>query len=171
MREGDAMARAAKSMPRKSSGSSGSAGSGVARSDSTSPAPRDRVGNYPLVGLIQDWDNDERVRDRVRDDHDLVMAVRVVDGKDVLQDGYVEGNIPSAKANHMVLEPLLERMAANDRLLPNLDNLIQVIDAFYRKCKKIRTLEHAYQQSWALRRLIQVVKMACYKLVPPEDSR
>ena len=167
------MGKAAKSKAAKSKESGGASSSNsspkssISRSESGSS--RERVGTYDLLNLVKIWDNLEEVRDSVRADHNLVRTVHIQEDQVILKDEYVEGNVANAKANQVALVPLLEIMGANDRLLPNLDNLIQCIDAFYRKAKKTRNLEHCYQQAWAFRRLIQVVKGYCYKSTPPED--
>ena len=162
------MARAAKSKPRKKTEKASSSGTSSPHS-SSSPSPRERVGNYDLLNLATTWDNHEIIRDRLREDHNLLKGVHDDGEVTTLTDKYVEGNVQTVRANQIVLEPLVEIMGANDRLVPNLDNLIQCIDCLYRKAKKPRLLEHCYQQAWALRRLIQVVKNQCYRKHPPED--
>lgn len=163
-----AMARAAKSKPRKKTEKASSSGTSSPHS-SSSPSPRERVGNYDLLNLATTWDNHEIIRDRLREDHNLLRGVHDDGEVTTLTDKYVEGNVQTVRANQIVLEPLVEIMGANDRLVPNLDNLIQCIDCLYRKAKKPRLLEHCYQQAWGLRRLIQVVKNQCYRKHPPED--
>ena len=162
--------RAAKSKASKK-GSEKSSSSGSPPPQSTSPTVRERVGNYELVNLSKKWDNNEIIRDSVRENHNLLRTVREEGDRQVILDEYVEGNTENVKANREVLDPIMEIMGQHDKLIPNLDNLIQCIDAFYRKAKKPRFLEHCYQMAWAIRRLIQVVKSVCYRPAPPEDRR
>ena len=160
--------KAAKSKATKTKSSkSGSSSSGLSPPPST-PTIRERVGTYDLQDLVKIWDDNERVRDRVRENHNLCQTVHVEDEKEMVRDAYVEGNVLNVRANFDILEPVIEIMGRHERLLPNLDNLIQCIDAFYRKAKKARTLEHCYQMAWSIRRMIQVVKGCCYRETPPE---
>ena len=162
--------RAAKSKASKK-GSEKSSSSGSPPPHSASPTVRERVGNYELVNLSKQWDDNEIIRDSVRENHNLLRTVREEGDRQVILDEYVEGNTENVKANREVLGPIMEIMGQHDKLIPNLDNLIQCVDAFYRKAKKTRTLEHCYQMAWAIRRLIQVVKSVCYRPAPPEDRR
>ena len=159
--------KAAKSKAKPRTSRSGSSSSGLSPPAAT-PVVRERVGSYDLLNLVKIWDDNEMVRDRVRENHNLCQTVHVEGDKEMIRDAYVEGNVSNVKANVHVLEPVIEIMGHNERLLPNLDNLIQCIDAFYRKAKKARTLEHCYQMAWSIRRMIQVVKGACYRETPPE---
>lgn len=165
-----AMARAAKSKPRQSkASSSGSSPRSGGGSPDRSESSRERVGQYELAGLVKDWDDQEEIRDSLRSDHNLLRTVCVKDGAYDVQNGYVEGSVQNVVLNIKALEPVLALMGQHDRLLPNIDNLIQCIDSLYRKVKKPRSLEHSYQMGWAFRRLIQVVKGSCYKDFPPQD--
>lgn len=161
------MARAAKSKASRSRASS--SGCQTPQSGTSDAAPKERVGSYELVGLIKAWDDQEETRDLIRDDNHILRTINVVNGANVVQNAYVEGNLANVVLNHKVLEPLVDLMGQNQRLLPNLDNLIQCIDSLYRKAKKPKSLEHAYQMAWGFRRLIGVVKCVCYKDLPPQD--
>lgn len=159
--------RAAKTKPRpQRASSSGSLGS--SKCDTPSPG-RERVGNYELTGLVKAWDDNEVVRDMLREDHQLFRTYHEIDGALLAKDAYVEGTVANVILNFQALAPVIQLMGEHDRLLPHLDTLIQCIDALYRKVKKPRSLEHSYQMAWGCRRLIQVVKGCCYKDTPPQD--
>ena len=161
------MARAPKSKASNSRASS--SGCQTPRSHTSDASPKERVGSYELVGLIKAWDDQEETRDSIRDDNHILRTINVVDGAYVVQNAYVEGTLANVVLNHKILEPLIDLMGQNQRLLPNLDNLIQCIDSLYRKAKKAKSLEHADQMAWGFRRLIGVVKGVCYKDLPPQD--
>ena len=161
--------RAAKSKPRHQTSRASSSGSlGSSKSDTPSPF-RERVGSYELAGLVKAWDDNEVVRDMLREDHQLFRTYHEVEGALVAKDAYVEGTVANVQLNFQALQPVIQLMGENDRLLPHLDTLIQCTDALYRKVKKPRSLEHSYQMAWGCRRLIQVVKGCCYKETPPQD--
>ena len=123
---------------------------------------------YDLLNLVKTWDDNEMVRDRVRENHNLCQCIHIESDQEVIKDAYVEGNVLNVKLNLHVLEPVVEIMGQHERLLPSIDKLIQCIDVFYRKAKKPRDLEHCYQMAWSIRRMIQVVKTTCYRETPPE---
>lgn len=76
--------------------SSGSAGHSPASSNGGS-AGKERVGKYDLAGLCKTWDNDEKVRQRVRDGHYLVQNWDDVHG--VAVDSDVDKTVSSCKHN------------------------------------------------------------------------
>ena len=165
------MARGKKGL--KSTGS-GASSSGASATDSPTSGTslhraqsRERVGNYDLVGVSQDWDNSAVLRQRIRDGHHLCRHMSSENMEE--EDTYVESSMDDVRVNKFVLVPLMTLMAQHDLLLPNLDRLIQSIDLLYQTAKKPRSLEHSYQQAWAIRRLIQQVKSHLYKNEPPQD--
>ena len=160
------MPRAAKAKARSKASSSNS--SPGCSTPSAHGEYRERVGNYDLKNLAKTWDNLEKIREQIRDGHNLVRVWEPTTNQ--LQDqDQVDGNVSNLKANTTVVEPLAVLMKANDLLMPNIDNLIQTVDCFYRNCRHARSLEHSYQMAWGLRRLLVKLKSFCYKDGPPQD--
>ena len=160
-----------KKMSRANSSLSKASSSGHAKTmDGSSPRPsQERVGNYDMGGLHKKWDNDENIRARIRSGYHLCRHFDVE--KKVETDDYVEACVEDTRANKFVIAPVLELMRVHGGLLPSIDGLIQSIDLFYQITTVSKGLEHSYQQAWAIRRSIQIVKSFAYKDQPPQDCR
>lgn len=162
---------AAKSRPSKSSKGSEKASSSGCNSPASTPrgGSPERVGKYDLSQLAKLWDDQESVRGRLREDHQLLLHFDQ-ETKTAI-DAHVEGNVANVKANLAVLLPLATLMAKNSLLMPCIDGLIQSVDQVYKIAKLPRNLEHCYQMGWAIRRLLVAGKNYCYKPSPPEAPR
>ena len=158
-------ATAAKSKSR-GSGASGSGESGASSASSSSPTSTPKVGHYDLSVLPVSWDNHPTIRERIRESLNLSLRYEP-SGKH--SAGYVEGTKESVKLNACVLEPVCVLMSENNCTLPNIDRLIQAIDHYFQISKVSRTLEHCYQESWAIRRMIGKLKTYTYREFPPKD--
>ena len=115
------------------------------------------------------WDDNQEIRDSVRDNKNLLqhwddmqkVATCACD---------VDKTVENCKLNSKVLIPVLELMRQNSLMLPSLDRLIQAIDWFYSTSKKVKSLEHCYKQAWAIRDLINVLKSFTYRENPPAET-
>lgn len=153
----------------KSGPSSGSSGSGSPRSPVDSTSPPMRVGKYDLGNLCKLWDDDPKIRARVRDKHHLIQHYDEIN--EVATDADVDKTLPNCVLNDTALIPVLDLMRQNDLKLPALDRLIQSVDWFYQTSKASMSLEHCYKQAWAIRDLIQVLKHLLNRDSPPTDSQ
>ena len=151
-----------------SSGAS-SSGSSPGTSTPSTPSRIERVGKYEMGSLARSWDNDEKVREQIREKKPLLLHVDPASGN--LVEQHVDGSVANVKANMHVLIPLADIMAKNSLLMPNIDRLIQVIDRFYHLSKVPRSLEHCYHLAWAFRRLLGTGKSYCYKATPPDEPK
>lgn len=160
----------AKSGSRTSLGATSSGEVSAATSRASSPSPgtsaaKALVGRYTLEGLATDWDNQSAIRARTREN--LNLCVTYQDGE--MSNGYVEGTPESIKLNHAVLQPIVLLMKQHKLMLPCIDNLIQSVDEFYQIAKQPRSLEHCYQQAWAIRRMLVKLKRCLYREIAPQD--
>jgi len=108
-------------------------------------------------------------RDRVRAGHNLLQNFDST--KNTQVDGDVDKTIENCQINSFVLKPVLDLMKDHQLMPPALDRLIQSVDAFYRTSKVTRSLEHCYNQAWAIRDLINVLKSVLYRESPPTDAQ
>ena len=129
---------------------------------------RGLVGNYSLDNMAVSWDDSPAIRDRIRENHNLMMRYDDTLRKPV-GDGYIDATIDNIKLNAMVLTPLLVVMKDNNLQLPSIEALNKSIEAFYQLSKVARSADLVYQESWALRRLIGRVKKFIYRPFPPQD--
>ena len=146
-------------------------GSATAPSPSASGSegsPRGLVGSFSLDSMAVSWDDSPTIRDRIRENHNLMMRYDDTLRKPVA-DGYIDATIDNIKLNAMVLTPLLVVMKDNNHQLPSIEALNKAIDAFYQLSKVARSTDLVYQESWALRRLIGRLKKFIYRPFPPQD--
>ena len=155
----------------KSRPSSVSSGSGSHGSPTSTPSnhAKERVGKYDLGGLSRSWDDSQDCRERLRAGHNLLQNFDSTNQVNV--DGDVDKTLENCMINSFVLLPVMDLLRQNQLMLPALDRLIQCIDAFYRTSKVTRTLEHCYNQAWAIRDLINVLKGLLYRESPPTDAQ
>ena len=88
-------------------------------------------------------------------------------GKEVVE--FVAATKSNLETNACVIRPIAELMAKNDLLLPAIDRLILAIEEYYLMAKRTISHENAYNEAWAVRRLIGKLKRYVYRPVPPED--
>lgn len=152
----------------RSRANSRASSSGLSRSHSTdSSSPTSTVGNYDILVLSHKWDDDSTIRARIRDEHYLCRHFDHFSKAEV--DASAECTVEDTKVNKLVIAPILCLMSENQCQLPSIDRLIEVIDRFYKICKKPKSLEHSYNQAWSIRRLLGQVKQLAYKDSPPQD--
>ena len=149
-------------------GSSKASSSGCSSPRSTTSSP-ERVGKYDLSHLPRAWDNNDAVRDRLRDDKALLLHVDELSEDPI--EAHVDGVVADVKCNKHALVPLAEVMATNQLLMPNICRLIEAVEQVYKLAKKPRSFEHSYQMAWAFRRLLVCLKSFCYRDNPPEESQ
>ena len=160
---------AAKTKARPSaSGSASSSGTSTPAPPST-PSTPERVGKYNMSHLPKAWDDDDFIRERLREDKPLLLHLDPKCGQE--QAAYVEGTVDNVKLNLPALLPLADLMSKNSLLMPNIDSLIQSVHNAYKVAKKPRNYEHCYAMGWAFRRLLGTGKSFCYRDHPPEDSK
>ena len=147
--------------------SSSSSGSGSPKS-ATVGVLKERVGKYDLSSLSKTWDNDEKVRSRVRDNNFLLQTWNEMEK--IATNTEVEKTVENCKHNSFVLAPVLKLIKENQGMLPALDRLIQTIDWFYQTCKSPKSLEHCYKQAWAVRDLVATLKSLTYRNAPPTET-
>ena len=165
-------ATAAKSKPLDGSGSAssgcgGSASTSRAPSPSTSSCSKSIVGTYALDGVAIDWDNEHVIRERIRNNQNLLRAIDPVTKS--VSDCYVDGTKENVIINLEVLLPLASLMGSNGLSLPSIENLIFTCEQFFKVAKVSRNADHAYQQAWGLRRLLGKLKSFCYREAAPQD--
>ena len=161
------MGKKAAAVKSKAKGKASSSGSGSPTTSSNSTP--DRVGKYDISHFLKAWDDDETVRERLRNGHQLLLHHDPLTGE--AANVSVEGTVANVKCNLQVLLPIADTMAQNSLLMPNIDRLIQCVDLLYQKVKQPRSLEHCYHMAWACRRLLGTGKAYCYRDVPPEEPR
>lgn len=137
------------------------------RGSSPGPSPRSVVGTYGLETIPIQWDNDAEVRERIRSGKNLCLSFSAETGKG--ESGYVQGTAEDLKVNACVIKPLAFLMGSNDLLLPPVEKLIAAVEEFYQIAKLSRTVQQAYQEAWAMRRMIQKLKRYTYRPLPPQD--
>ena len=162
---GEGVAMTTPAMCVRSSGRSG--GSGESRTSSPGATPKHVVGSYSLKGIAMEWDNKPAIRERIRENQSLVLAMNHESGKG--ESIYVNATLENLRLNSVVLEPLAVRMKENNLQLPSIDNLIQSVDEFFQLAKLPRGGDHCYQEAWSLRRLIGKLKRFTYRTSPPQD--
>ena len=149
----------------RSSGRSGV--SGGSRTSSPGASPKNvLVGSYSLKGIAMEWDNQPAIRERIRENQSLVLAMNHETGKG--ESIYVNATLENLRLNSVVLEPLAVRMKDNNLQLPSIDNLIASVDEFFQLAKLSRGSDHCYQEAWSLRRLIGKLKRFTYRTCPPQ---
>ena len=152
----------------RGSGASGSGHSDASPANSTSSSsPKCLVGSWQLTGVPEAWDNDSIIRERIRDKYHLLTRT-ALNGE--AENGHVEGTTDNLVLNEVVLLPICQLMKENNLTLPNIDNLCFAISKFYAVTKTEKSLEHAYHQSWAVRRLLVHLKSFTYRDFPPQDN-
>ena len=114
-----------------------------------------------------EWDNKPAIRERIRENQSLVLAMNHESGKG--ESIYVNATLENLRLNSVVLEPLAVRMKETNLQLPSIDNLIQSVDEFFQLAKLPRGGDHCYQEAWSLRRLIGKLKRFTYRTSPPQD--
>lgn len=101
------------------------------------------------------WDNLSLVRQRFRDGHNLVVHY---DSKlKQISSKAVEKTTVNAKMNSVVLGPVCD-LTRRLGSLPNIDKLAAEVKRVFTLNKAIINDATAYDQGWAIRHLIQVVK-------------
>ena len=124
--------------------------------------------NYPLEGLSKMWDAMDSIRDRLREGYPLLLHYDPKDKKLVVQ--VVQKTRHNCKANADVISPVLGFVKRHGGAVPCIDNLMYEVDLFYKKSKSsLGSAERLYQDGWAIRRLVAVVKAATYKPYQPQD--
>lgn len=139
----------------------------IASCSSESSEPRgERVGGYSLAGLAQTWDDCQDVRNRLRDQYDLIVKC---DGNGVISNGQVDKNMANAIANSIILSPILKVMADNGRRVPGIDDLLPEVSLIYDFNKVVSDEAKWYKDAWAIRRLLTYVKAMMWRPAPPRD--
>ena len=116
---------------------------------------RGRCVSYNLSGLALDWDNTSSIRQRMRDGNNLLQNF---DTKlKMFTNNYVERNVKNVRINADVLG-LVCVMTRKHGLLPNIDRLAEEVKSLYRLNQRPLTTSTAYDQGWAIRGLIQILK-------------
>lgn len=105
-----------------------------------------------IEDLSQEWDSHHQIRTRLRD------------GEGLLSDEKGESEtIPSAVANHAVLQPFLVRMSLTQtRPLPAVEDLRSEIEKCYLQNKRGQNPEdrpNVVSIAWRIRKLLGFVKM------------
>lgn len=105
---------------------------------------------------------------------DLRHRARSGDGLLVWPEGpdknaYVAKTVGNVRLNAQVLSPVLGRIAAlKGRPLPSIQAMMTEVVAFYTKCQINTSAALNYQQAWAIRRLLQLVKSCAFRPSPPQ---
>ena len=137
-------------------------------SPSSQGSPKTVVGNYGLDTVPVQWDDSPVIRDRIRDNHNLLLRFNHATGQH--ESGcFIEANNENVKLNASVLKPVLGVMGENDLQLPSIESLNVAIEAFYQLSKVSRCSDLIYQESWAIRRMIGRMKKFTYRASPPQD--
>ncbi len=114
-----------------------------------------RCVSYNLSGLALGWDNTSSIRQRMREGNNLLQHF---DTKlKMFTNNYVERNVKNVRVNAAVLD-LVCVMTQKHGLLPNIDKLAEEVKSLYRLNQRPVTISTAYDQGWAIRGLIQVLK-------------
>ena len=125
------------------------------------------VGDYELDNLPVIWDDIAAVRERIRENSNLCLAIDPECGAP--KSIYVDATTENVRLNSFVLETILKIMKHHEWQLPGISCLITAIEKFYLLAKLPRTRDQAYQEAWAIRRLIGKVKKIMYRPTPPQD--
>ena len=125
------------------------------------------VGSYCLDQVPVQWDNHPSVRERIRDNNSLVLAFDYETGKPTSK--YVDATVDNLKLNSPVVMPLATLMRENDLQIPAIEKLTGAVADFFQLAKLSRSDDHAYQEAWALRRLVGKLKRFTYRSTPPQD--
>ena len=135
-------------------------------SESGAESRGERVGGYSLGGLAQRWDDCQDVRNRLRNEYDLVVKD---DGHGGISNGHVDKTMVNVVANSIVLSPILKLMADNGRRVPGIDDLLPEVSLVYDFNKIIADEAKWYKDAWAIRRLLTYVKALIWRPAPPRD--
>lgn len=128
----------------------------------------EKVGGYSLQGVAKAWDDDNVVRQRLRDEFNLVlMADPLNDGMG--KNGHVEKSAKNLKVNDCILMPLLKIMHQYDLRLPAIDEVLAQVSKVYSFGKITVSEGQVYQDSWAIRRLLHYTKSMLYRTSYPKD--
>ena len=137
-------------------------------SASSQGSPKSVVGSYGLDTVPVQWDDSPVIRDRIRDNHNLLLKFNHTTGQK--ESGcFIEANNDNVKLNASVLKPLLQVMRNHDLQLPSIENLNVASEAFYQLSKVSRCSDLIYQEAWAIRRMIGRMKKFIYRASPPQD--
>ena len=79
------------------------------------------------LGLAQEWENDQTLRARMREEKRLLMYPN--------DESYCRPNRVNAVTNALVLAPVLKRLQKESKnRLPHLEHLILEVTNLYQKC-------------------------------------
>ena len=126
------------------------------------------VGSYSLDHVPVQWDNHPTIRDRIRQNLNLVVAYDFETGNP--SSNYVDATCENVKLNAPALMPLATLMKENNLRIPAIEKLTVAVSEFFQLAKLSRSDDHAYQEAWALRRLVGKLKRFTYRSAPPQDS-
>ena len=116
-------------------------------------------------GCAEEWESIGALRARVRQYSLLVIC----SGDD--PNAYVCKNTANTKLNAEVLSPLLHRMGMLDGTpLPAIDALQEEVKEYFTLCNVHVSVYAQYQQAWALRRMLQLVKSWTFRPNLPKDT-
>ena len=118
------------------------------------------------------WDADPKVRARLREHGRLLL--KAVPGKISPEapepNEAVPKTVANSRANDFVLGFVLQFMADSPGYkLPCIDKMNEAIQLLYQWNRVQASVGSIYQDSWAVRRLLQLVKSRLYKPSPPKD--
>lgn len=141
----------------------------VPSAPATPGGSKEYVGDYQLTGIQHEWDNCPMVRARMRTEARLLMHFDPQ--RKSLTKTRVEGNVMDLKVNKFVLKPVLVVMAQNQFLLPAQAPLEEEIKGFYDCASVPISNDVIYQESWGIRRCLQVAKRLARRKAYPKDSQ
>ena len=129
--------------------------------------PKSVLGTFDLEGIPVAWENDPTIRERIRENKNLCLVLDHDKGSS--GNGYVDATCDNLKLNASVLKPVLMIMKDHQLQLLSIEKLITAVNTFFQLTKLSRTPEQAYQEAWAIRRMIGRVKKFLYRTLPPQE--
>ena len=142
---------------------SGDEGSPVSSSNERT----EKSGKYSLDGLAVSWDDEPLIRNRMRNNENLMRHWDSKKGEETNDD--VTRNVANLKLNYKVLAPLLVKMASNGHLLPAIDRIMEEVGKLLVRCKVPHDGERIYREGWAIKKLLSLAKAQMWKDRTPKD--
>lgn len=124
-----------------------------------------------MDGLAEKWDNDAKVRERLRDGNHLMQCWNST----LLQgtNEFVGHSVDNIKVNSFILSPVFKMMSQQpDRASPSINGILEQIGELFRRAKVTfsKHSDRIYQDGWAIRRLCTYAKAQKFRDGPPKES-
>ena len=122
------------------------------------------------MGLHLDWDNCPKIRERMREVHQLMGVHPSLRGSGEGPAVCVERSVHNLRFNKCVLLPAVRRWkACCPDQSPSIDLLFVEVDKFYKLSLSPKAPHEVHADAWALRKLLGLLKAQITKQSVPQE--